>query len=232
MKFNRYAIYYTAPQGAQGALAEFGASWLGWDVARGRAVAHPDLPGLSRSEIAEITQTPRKYGFHSTIKPPFRLAEGTDADGLAQAFERAAGEVAPVTLDGLTLAQIGRFLALVVEGDQAALAGVAGHMVAALDGFRAPASDAELTRRRAAGLTPVQDRLLVTWGYPYVFDEFRFHLTLTGALDPGRAAQIRDALVPVLGPILPRPFRVVDLTLVGEDADGRFHEISRVALGA
>lgn len=229
MKFNRYAIYYTAPPGP---LADFGASWLGWDLVSGRGVSHQTLPGLSRAEIAEITQTPRKYGFHGTIKPPFRLADGCDAEGLTLAFQRAAREGAPVTLEGLKLAQIGQFLALVVDGDQAALAGLAGHMVAALDGFRARPSDAELARRRAAGLTPAQDRMLVEWGYPYVFDEFKFHLTLTGKLDPSRAEQIRDVLAPMVTPILPRPFRVVDLTLVGEDTDGRFHEISRVALGA
>lgn len=228
MQVNRYAIYYTAPQGA---LADFGASWLGWDIATGQEVPHPKLPGLSRSEISEVTQTPRKYGFHGTIKPPFRLAEGCDAQGLLHAFERAAGEVSPVTLDGLKLAQIGRFLALVVDGDQAPLADLAGHMVATLDAFRAPASDAELARRRAAGLTPAQDQMLLKWGYPYVFDAFKFHLTLTGQLYTGHASQIRDALAPVLTPILPRPFVVGDLTLVGEDSAGRFHEISRVALG-
>ncbi|WP_338068773.1 DUF1045 domain-containing protein [Aliiroseovarius marinus] len=229
MQFKRYAIYYTAPQGA---LADFGASWLGWDLVTGREVPHQTLPDLSQTEIAKITQTPRKYGFHGTIKPPFRLAEGCDAEGLLQAFQRAARQVAPVTLDGLKLAQIGRFLALVIDGDQAPLAALAGHMVAKLDPFRAPANDAELARRRAAGLTPAQDEMLVKWGYPYVFDEFKFHLTLSGKLDPNRAAQVRDVLAPLVAPILPRPFVVGDLTLVGEDAEGRFHEISRIALGA
>ncbi len=113
MQFNRYAVYYTVPQGP---LADFGASWLGWDLVTGREVPHQTLPDLSQNEIAEITQTPRKYGFHGTIKPPFRLADGCDADGLMLAFQRAASQVAPVTLDGLKLAQIGRFLALVVDG--------------------------------------------------------------------------------------------------------------------
>lgn len=229
MKFNRYAIYYTAPQGP---LADFGASWLGWDLATGREVPHQTLPDLSQQEVAEITQTPRKYGFHGTIKPPFRLADGYDAQDLMQAFQSAAHQVDTVTLDGLKLEQIGRFLALVVDGDQSALAGLAGHMVATLDPFRAPASDEELARRRAAGLTPRQDEMLMKWGYPYVFDDFKFHLTLSGKLDPDRAAQIRDQLVPLLAPILPRPFTVSDLTLVGEDTDGRFHEISRIGLGA
>lgn len=229
MQFNRYAIYYTAPQGP---LADFGASWLGWDLVTGREVPHQTLPDLSQNEIAEITQTPRKYGFHGTIKPPFRLADGCDAEGLLQAFQSSAHQVAPVTLDGLKLAQIGRFLALVVDGDQSALAGLAGRMVAELDPFRAPSGDEELARRRAANLTPKQDEMLVKWGYPYVFDEFKFHLTLSGKLDPSRAAQIWDVLAPLVAPILPRPFVVGDLTLAREDADGRFHEISRIALGA
>ena len=69
MKFDRYAIYFTP----QGSLAEAGAAWLGWDLARGRTVAHPDVAGL---DVAALTETPRKYGLHATIKPPFVLAEG------------------------------------------------------------------------------------------------------------------------------------------------------------
>ena len=40
MKLNRFAVYYTPHRGA---LAEFGAAWLGWDIASGKSVAHPQL---------------------------------------------------------------------------------------------------------------------------------------------------------------------------------------------
>ncbi|HBR36147.1 MAG TPA: phosphonate metabolism protein, partial [Sulfitobacter pontiacus] len=63
--FKRYAIYYTPPPGD---FARRGAVWLGWDVQAGEAVAHPDIEGL---DIAKLTQRPRKYGLHGTVKAPF-----------------------------------------------------------------------------------------------------------------------------------------------------------------
>ncbi len=226
MQFRRFGIYYT-PQ--NGAFATFGAHWLGWDIETGKAVAHPEIAGLPRP-VADLTATPRKYGLHGTIKPPFRLAEGTTQEGLETAIATLAARLAPVTLEGLTLNRIGSFLALTTKGDQAPLAALAGAVVKGLDTFRAAPSDDELARRRQSRLSPRQEALLTQWGYPYVMEEFRFHITLTGRLAKGEAAQVQTALAPHLAPLLPVPFKVPDLTLVGEDEDGMFHEIQRFAL--
>ncbi|WP_299694656.1 DUF1045 domain-containing protein [uncultured Tateyamaria sp.] len=225
--FRRYAIYYTPEPGS--ALAVFGASWLGWDSATGAPVSDPAADGVDR---AAITDTPRKYGFHGTIKPPFRLADGHRPDALAQALAALCADAAPVTLDGLHLARLGRFLALVPEGDMAALACLAARAVQELDGFRAPLTDAELAKRRAARLTPEQDALLVLWGYPYVLDAFRFHLTLTGRLDPDTATRAEAVLAPQLAKLSLSPYTINGLTLLGEDETGSFHQISRHRLTA
>ena len=66
---------------------------------------------------------------------------------------------------------------------------LAADLVRATNPFRAALSQADLDRRRAAGLTPHQDALLTEWGYPFVMDEFRFHITLSGKLDD---ATMRD----------------------------------------
>ncbi|WPZ28609.1 DUF1045 domain-containing protein [Sulfitobacter sp. OXR-159] len=223
MKFDRYAIYYTP----QGSLAEAGAAWLGWDVARGRAVAHPEVAGL---DVAALTQTPRKYGLHATIKPPFVLAEGTTADGLLAEFEALCTRLSPVTLDGLALTPLGRFLALTPEGDTAALNAMAAEVVRGLDTFRAPPSEADLARRRQANLTPAQEANLSQWGYPYVMEAFRFHVTLTGKLPKSDLPRVTAALAPYIAPHLPQPFILDSLTLVGQAEDGMFHEVHRAAL--
>ena len=223
MKFDRYAIYYTP----QGSLAEAGAAWLGWDVARGRAVAHPEVAGL---DVAALTQTPRKYGLHATIKPPFVLAEGTTADGLLAEFEALCTRLSPVTLDGLALTPLGRFLALTPEGGTAALNAMAAEVVRGLDTFRAPPSEADLARRRQANLTPAQEANLSQWGYPYVMEAFRFHVTLTGKLPKSDLPRVTAALAPYIAPHLPQPFILDSLTLVGQAEDGMFHEVHRAAL--
>ncbi|MBE3637507.1 DUF1045 domain-containing protein [Mangrovicoccus algicola] len=225
--FQRYAVYYLPPEGA---LAEFGASWLGWDAAEGRAVPHPaDLdPGL---DIAALTATPRRYGFHATIKPPFRLAAGRSARELSIAFHDFCARQQPVMLERLELTRLGGFLALTPPGDTGALARLAAAAVRDLDGFRAPAPEAELARRRGAGLSPRQEENLARWGYPHVMEEFRFHMTLSGRIaDAQQRARLQAALAPVLEPILPAPFGIDTLCLVGADAEDRFRLIERLQL--
>lgn len=222
----RYAIYY-AP--ARGSFADFTAKWLGWDAANGQAVGHPAIDGLPLP-VAELTETPRKYGFHGTIKPPFHLARGTSLAGLQAAVAALAARRAPVALPGLQLVDLHGFVALTPQGDTAALAALAADVVMSLDPFRAPPSAQEIARRRPDQLSERQRALLADWGYPYVMDQFQFHLTLTGSLTPADSAATLRALRPHLDPLLPRPFMLADLALFGQDGDGMFRILHRYPL--
>ena len=221
MSYARFAIYYVPPEGP---LAEFGAKWLGWDVVTGREVPGFDVPGLH-----DITMTPRKYGFHGTLKPPFRLKEGQTLEALEAVVSDLATTLSPAACDGLKLTQLGRFLALTPFGPLDGLQRMAEACVRDLDGFRASASEAELVRRRKAGLSTLQEALLVEWGYPYVFEEFRFHLTLSGRLPEEDLRGWTDTLQGQL-PDLPGPFIVDQIALCGERQDGRFELIHRYTL--
>jgi putative phosphonate metabolism protein len=223
--YRRYAIYVVP----EGGFHDAGTAWLGWDALAGRAVAQPHLSGLP-GPPEPLTATPRKYGFHGTVKPPFRLAEGMDAQGLHAALQAFCAESAAVTLPGLAVRRLGGFVAVVPEAPSAALADLAGATVAALDRFRAPPTEADLARRRKAGLTARQNDLLARWGYPYVMEEFRFHLTLTGRLPGAQADRARAALADYLDPVLPRPWSIDSLCLLGEAKDGRFHVLRRCPL--
>ena len=224
--YTRYALYYAPPPGP---LAEFGAAWLGWDPETGQEVAHPAVAGLPRA-VEAITATPRKYGFHGTLKPPFRLAEGIGIADLHAATEALTAQLPPVRLEGLRLARLGSFVALVPQGRSEGLEALATTLVESLDGFRAPPDARELARRRASGLSARQNALLERWGYPYVMEEFRFHLTLSGALPEAEAEAVVAALGPVLAPRVPQPFRIHEVCLFGEGQDGRFHNLHRYAL--
>lgn len=210
-------------------MADWTARWLGWDAARGVAAGHPDIAGLPCA-VETITAIPRKYGFHGTVKPPFRLAPGTTADELHAATGALCARLGPIALPGLALHRIGGFLALTPEGDPTALTRLAAEVVERLDRFRAPPEADEIARRRPDRLTGRQRDLLARWGYPYVMDEFRFHLTLTGDLPEDQARATEAALAPVLAPILPRPFRIDSLCLFGEGQDGMFRVLHRYAL--
>lgn len=226
---SRYAVYYAPP--ASSPLADFAAAWLGWDPVAGRSVAHPKAPPLTGSEVASVTEMPRRYGFHGTLKAPFRLADGRGYDDLVAAVAGLAATRGPITLPGLALTRLGRFIALTPAGDQTALADFAEALVVGLDPLRAPLDDAELERRRKSGLTPRQDELLRLWGYPYALDEFQFHLTLTGALAPEYRARALAALRPLVAAFEAESLVIAEVCLFADPGAGEnFRLIERVPL--
>jgi hypothetical protein len=206
--YQRYGIFFTPTD----ALAAAGAQWLGWDLATGQHVGTPNLSHVKR---------PQKYGFHATIKPPFYLA-----------FEKLCADLTPVALAGLSPACIGGFVALIPTGTLDPLAALAGRVVSDLDMFRAPPSETELARRRQSRLTHVQEAYLIKWGYPYVFDQFKFHMTLSGSLKGNALDPALELARSVFSPVVPSPFIIDALSLVGERSDGMFELIERRTLGA
>lgn len=175
----RYAIYYAPDRDSL--LWQRASQWLGRDAATGEALLQPRFAALADIDFAALTADPRHYGFHATLKAPFALGEGTSEAELiaaAEAFPRGCTPfAAPIRPQAL-----GPFLAFQIEGACPAMAALEGECVRAFDRFRAPLSEADLARRRRAPLTPRQDAQLVNWGYPYVFEDFRFHMTLTSAI--------------------------------------------------
>ena len=214
----RFAIYFAPEQGST--LDRFGAAWLGWDAAARVSVARPVCAGLSGAEIAEITQTPARYGFHGTLKPPFRLRAGCTVEGLDRAVSALAAKVEALTTAPLELAEIGAFFAL-VPPQSAALSKLAARSVRDLDDFRAPARATELDKRRAAGLSARQEHNLRQWGYPYVMDDFRFHLTLTNSLEAAQRDRLRPVLHDLTKAVTAADFTIKSLCLFGDPGAGQ-----------
>lgn len=225
-QMSRFAVYF-APR--PGAFADRAAEWLGRDALTGARLRQPDLPGLHWPAPA-ITKDPRRYGFHGTIRAPFRLAEGITAAAAAGVVARLAAGLAPVTCDRLRLQNLHGFLALTPDGSGEALMALAAAVVEGTEALRAPLTGSELARRQSAGLSPRQSELLDRWGYPYVMEEFRFHLTLTERLPPDQAPVAMAALWAHFSPVLPRPFAIEDLCLFGEETGGEFRLLHRYAL--
>ena len=222
---SRFAIYY-APR--PGAFADMAAAWLGWDALGGNAVAHSVVAGLPLP-LADITAEPSRYGFHGTLRAPFRAAEGVSLTEVADTVAALAARLAPVVCKGLRLEDLDGFLALTPLGCEAELLELAAQVVSGSDHLRAPLSAAEVARRRPETLTGRQRALLDQWGYPFVMEEFRFHLTLTGKLGEGQAGPVAAVIDGLFAPVMPRPFVIEDLCLFGE-ADGRFRALHRYPL--
>jgi len=178
---SRYAVYFAPDEST--ALWRSGCRWLGRDPCTGARLVQPVVDGWSAERILEITASPRLYGFHATLKPPFTLAEGRTAAQLADAIRGIAARVRAFSLPQLAVTSLDGFLALQPSaGSTAELTALADACVIDLDAFRRESQAEELARRRTAGLSPRQDQLLVQFGYPFVLDQFRFHMTLTERL--------------------------------------------------
>ncbi len=221
--FERYAIYCTF----DGNLGAKGAAWLGWDVGNGINVNQPQISNL---DLGQVTRKPRKYGFHATIKAPFRLVERTTEQQLKSAFSELCATLQPAPSDGLQIAQIGRFLALILIGDDTSVKDLAQQVVEALDPFRAPLTDADIARRAPSRLSDQQRYNLNKWGYPHVMSDYRFHVTLTGSLKADELYSAKKAAQAYFSEVLTKPFTIAYLTLAGERSDGMFCEIMRLPL--
>ncbi|MGH6913114.1 MAG: DUF1045 domain-containing protein [Geminicoccales bacterium] len=186
----RSAIYFAPAPGS--ALEAFGCIWLGRTL-DGATLAQPAIDGIEPARLAAITASPRHYGFHGTLKAPFALAAGIPRDALDEAAAAFEAERQRFEIS-LQLGSLGGFIALLPAGPFAVLDTLAADCVEAFDRFRAPLTGAEIARRRASGLSPRQDAHLLRYGYPYVLDDFRFHMTLTERLH----APERDHVLAVL----------------------------------
>ncbi len=206
----RVAVYYTPAPGS--ALNHLASTWLGRDAFSGRTRQIDPARGALVAEAA-------RYGFHATLRAPFRPTPvstlGSLSDRLA-AF--STGQAAPV-IGRLVLGRLGDFFALVPAAPEPALHALEGHVLDAFEPFRRPLTADERARRRPERLSPRQRDHLDAWGYPFVRDEFRFHMTLTGPV-PGPADDLRDGLAAHFAAVLDRPLPLDGLGLFVEPGPG------------
>jgi 2'-5' RNA ligase len=220
----RYAIYFSPVPDS--ALAHFGAAWLAGDAA-----ARPAIEGFSASRTLEMTKTARHYGFHATLKAPFALADGQTEAALDRALAEFAQRHAPVARLRLQVGALDGFLALLLSAESTGVRNLAAASVRELDAFRRPPSEAELRRRRQAPLSTLEDALLRRWGYPYVMEAFRFHMTLTSRLPEDERVRLLPALQRMAEPVTDAAFTVDAVSLFQqEDGDRPFRLLRRYPL--
>lgn len=222
----RYAIYFTPPRDDD--LTVAAAQWLGRDAFSGLAIPATGVGALGAGAQAYYTAAPRRYGFHATIKAPFRLADHTREKDLVDALAGFCAGVTPVKIAALRIASLGGFFALVPTSENGPLNDLANRVVASFDKYRAPLTDAELELRRPERLSRVQLRNLYNWGYPYVFDAFEFHMSLTGRIEEHERERVASALVRHFGVLPERGTWIDRLALFAEAETGAPFQVHSV----
>ncbi len=190
--FPRYAIYYAAA--GDSALSRFGATLLGYDAHTGNELPFPDEALHVAPDWRDVSADPRKYGFHATLKAPMALAEGRTEAELASACAAFAQTSRPIPVIRPIVDSISGFIAVIPAEPVSELQQLAADCMRAFDGFRAPLTAEDRARRLPQKLSERQRDHLDRWGYPYVMEEFRFHMTLTGRLDAERRGPIIEML--------------------------------------
>ena len=226
----RYAVYLVPPRNSL--LWNAGCRWLGRDAETQEFFVPQDVPDFLSEKLLRVTASPRLYGFHATLKAPFRLAYGVDETKLSAEIARLADSVGTFPMPVLKVDQLNGFIALLLAGPGNALADLERRCVVELDALRAPIEEAERVRRTAAHLTSRQRDYLERWGYPYVFEEFRFHMTLTERVDDATASVLMPWIGRNFQPALTEQSQGAELAAFVQPAPGKdFLLLKRFPLG-
>jgi putative phosphonate metabolism protein len=219
--FPRYAIYYVSAPGSD--LDRFGAQLLGYEAFGGADLPFPD--GVT-PDWRDLTRDPRKYGFHATLKAPLSLAPCKTEAELLAACEAFAGTPRSIPVITPVVDSISGFIAVVPAERSAGTEHLAADCTSTFDSFRAPLTAEDRARRNPSALTPRQRDHLDRWGYPYVMQDFRFHMTLTGRLGAERRAPVMAMLRRRFSEIGLETLAIDRIALFRQDhADSRFRVV-------
>lgn len=213
----RFAIYFAPP--AASPLWLKAAEWLGRDALSGERFAG-DAAGLPRKRLEQITGSARRYGFHATMKAPMALARGTTSTELEEALAEFVARRQSVGLGRLELRLLDGFLALVPVRQSEGLTAFAAECVTRFERFRRPLSASERQRREQGRLSPRQLDLLDRYGYPYVMEQFLFHMTLTDRLEAADRDPVMHAAADWFSPLLGQELLLDRLALFCEAEPG------------
>jgi len=214
----RYALYFTPPH--DDPLTALASRWLGRDAFDDKTFSSTTAGDLGADEHRQATEEPRRYGFHATLKAPFELAGSVTERDLMEVATEFAAKTPAFTLPELVLGQLGRFFALVPGDIYPALQTFSADVVRSFEPFRAALSEADIARRKPEQLDEAHRANLLRWGYPYVMEQFRFHMTLTGQVVPERQEAVAAVLRQTFADHIGRPLPISGLAVFVEETRG------------
>ena len=224
--YPRYAIYYAPAPGS--GLDRFGAQMLGYDAVSGQDLPFPEGILQAVPDWRDLTSDPRKYGFHATLKAPMSLAPGRTEAELVAACTAFASAPRAIPVITPVVGSISGFIAVIPAEPSPELIRLAAECVSAFDAFRAPLTEADRERRNPSQLTPGQREHLDRWGYPYVMDDFRLHMTFTGRLAAERRETIMSMLQKRFAQLSLERLAIDQIALFRQnDADSRFRIVGQ-----
>ncbi len=209
----RYAIYFTLPQ--TDPVYQTAIKWLGYDAYSGNKT-NTDSKKLAKNR--QYVSKAAKYGFHATLKPPFRLSQDKSEEQLIDELENFASSITAFTCKPLKIKSMTHFIALAPKNSCDQLDAFAAQCLKHFEPFRAQLTREEYQKRNPVLLSERQLRYLEQWGYPYVEDEFRFHMTLTDSMMEDEIKKIKKKLKQYFKEVLGKPLQINQLHIFRQDS--------------
>ena len=193
----RYAIYFAPDPSSQ--IKHFADAWLGRDPDRDERVSQPVVDGISPARLHEITAAPAPLRLSRHAQGPVHACARRRGRRPCSATSRRLPRRGQPSSVRLKVDELDGFLALVPAEPTAEIDLLAADCVREFDRYRGDIGPDDRKRREAAALSDIEREYLERWGYPYVFDRFRFHMTLTGRLEEPERGQVKAILECGLG---------------------------------
>ncbi len=181
--YKRVAIYFLPKKNSS--LENFGKNLLGRDINKKKKISltRRQKYFINRGftyfdELKNYCEQPAKYGFHATLKAPFRLKRNVKTKNFYDVISHIATQHSRFKIKGLKIVYSKKFTFITSRKPNKLLINLENDLVKHLDTFRAELNKTEIKKRIPDSLTFKQNKYLKEWGYPFVFDQFKFHMTL------------------------------------------------------
>ncbi len=221
----RYAIFYLPKQSSE--LWKRASQWLEYDSYLGEIITSRVKP----KHLSIYIQRAAKYGFHGTLKAPFRLHQGKTEEELLLHMDTVAKQLSPISTDGFEILQIGKYLALTLSDEAGGIHNkvteLANHCVEIFDVYRKPMAEDD-RQQRLTGLNARQIQLLDQWGYPYVQEQYQFHMTLADSIPENMISEVSKFAYEYLGDSIKKPINI-DAISVLKQVNGKPFEVIKTS---
>lgn len=233
--YKRVAIYFLPKKNSS--LENFGKNLLGRDINKKRKISltRRQKYFINRrftyfDELKDYCEKPAKYGFHATLKAPFRLKRNVKTKDFYDVISHIAAQHSRFKIKGLKIVYRKKFTFITSRKEIKSLINLENDLVKHLDTFRAELNKTEIKKRNPDSLTFKQNKYLKEWGYPFVLDQFKFHMTLMNQNNNKLSNKQKLELEKLIYKISNNLLEFNEISLLGENKNGYFEEIKRFKL--
>lgn len=189
---DRYIISF-APKSTS-MFWKLGALWFGYDASRNAYTKNTLVPGMPKEHHDAAVTTARRSGFNIILTGPFQLTAGMPEELLKTTISLYCQSLSTLQTGPLSIIETAHKLSISAQEISPQVQKLADDIVLEFNAFRLPANPLPEDSPIRAALTPGQLKNLIEWGQPYIFEELKFQIPLTGRLPEKMSGPLKSFL--------------------------------------